>query len=302
MTHIPPIETFPAKRLLTPQATSPEGFFEANYNTNLYRGCNHGCIYCDTRSDCYQIDRFDVVRCKENCLSLLEGELRQKKRAGVVSMGAASDPYNNREADLCLTRQALELLRKYSFGVGIPTKGDLIARDADVLADISKAAPVRISFSITTPDDRLASLLEPGAPPPSKRFQAMAALAQAGVFTGTWLNPVLPFLTDGEDTLQALLEETARHGGCYAVCHFGMTLRSGNREYFFAALEAEPAFAGMKQRYVDAFGLSYMCPSPQANRLARLFRETCRRLGLLYRFADINRAARDRCPQQLSLW
>ena len=297
-----PIETFSAKRLLLPLRGMEANFFAADYNMNLYRGCNHGCIYCDTRSECYQIDRFDTVRCKENCIAMLETELRQKKQAAVISMGAASDPYNAFEAPLCITRQALELLKRYHFGVGIPTKGDLIARDADLLAAIGKSAPVRIAFSITTADDSLSRLIEPHAPISSARFAALEALAGAGVFAGVWINPMLPFLTDSAENLQTLLRRTAECGGRFAMCHFGMTLRTGNREYFFAALDRNPRFAGVKQQYASSFGLDYMCPSPDAEALESLFRAECQRLGLLYRFEDINRAMRDKCPRQMTMF
>jgi len=268
---------------------------------NLYHGCNHGCIYCDTRSECYGIGRFDEIRYKENCLAMLEAELRQKRRPGVVSLGAASDSYNGAEETLCLTRRALRLLKKYSFGVGIPTKGALAARDADILAEMRRAAPVYVSFSITTAEDGLSRLLEPGAPASSRRFAAMAELAAAGVLVGTWLNPMLPFLTDSDENLLAVLDATAASGGRFVLCHFGMTLRTGNREYFYAALEKEPRFQGVKQRYVEAFGLQYPCASPRADQLWRVFRERCEKRKLLCRFRDVARAAGEQCPVQMRL-
>lgn len=295
-------ETFPAKRLLTPSRHEETAFFPGEYTLNLYRGCNHGCLYCDSRSECYHIDRFDQVRIKEHCLAMLERELRGKKRAGIVMMGAASDPYNGLEERLCLTRQALLLLKRYHFGVGIPTKGALVARDAELLAEMGKAAPAYVSFSITAAEDGLSRLLEPQAPPSSARFAAMGALARAGVFTGLWLNPVLPFLTDSQENLGALLLQTKENGGRYAICHFGMTLREGNREYFFAGLAKEPRFSGLTQRYADAFGLSYFCPSPQADALWRFFQAECQRLGLLFRFEDIAYALTQGCPEQLSMF
>ena len=297
-----PGETFLAKRLLTPLSSTGDEFFEADYNMNLYRGCNHGCIYCDTRSECYRIDRFDEIRYKQNCIAMLGDELRRKKRAGIVFLGSASDPYNALEEKLCITRQALELLRKYGFGIGLTTKGGLVTRDAEVLADMGKSAPTRVAFSISTADDDLAKLVEPGAPTSSERFAAMRTLAKAGVYTGVWLSPMLPFLSDNEEDMVALLEKTAAYGGRYVMCHFGMTLRTGNREYFFAALDREPRFAGVKQKYADAFGLSYMCASPNAKRLHAVFRQRCEKLKLAYSFAEINQVARAQCPQQTALW
>jgi len=296
------VETFSAKRLLTPVRYGEDAFFPADYNMNLYRGCNHGCVYCDTRSECYGIDRFDEIRYKENCLAMLETELRQKRKPGVVSLGAASDSYNASEETLSLTRRALRLLKRYSFGVGIPTKGALAARDADILAEMGRAAPVYVSFSITAAEDGLSRLLEPGAPAASRRFAAMKEIASAGVLTGTWLNPMLPFLTDSDENLLALVDETAASGGRFVLCHFGMTLRTGNREYFYAALEKEPRFLGVKQRYVEAFGLQYQCVSPRADQLWRVFRERCEQWKLLYRFRDIARAAAEQSPVQMRLW
>ena len=296
------IETFPAKRLISPFKDGGMEFFSADYNMNLYRGCNHGCIYCDTRSECYQIDRFDIVRCKENCIAMLETELRQKKKTGLVNVGAASDPYNAYEETACITRRSLELFRRYGFGIALTTKGTLITRDADVLAEIKREAPVRVAFSITAADDSLAALIESGAPVTSARFDALRTIAEAGIFAGIWLNPMLPFLTDNEDNVRALLQKTAECGGRFAVCHFGMTLRTGNREYFYAALDREPRFRGIKQQYIEAFGLSYMCASPHAEALHSLFCAECERLGLMYRFADINRATTEGCPQQLTMF
>ncbi len=296
------VETFAFKQLLSPMR-APEGrFFAADYTLNLYRGCNHGCIYCDTRSECYQIDRFDTLRVKENCIPMLEKELRAKKKPGIVFLGAASDGYNAIEKKLEITRQSLLLFKKYSFGVGLTTKSDLAARDAALLSAMGKVAPAYCTFSITTAEDELSRLIEPGAPVSSRRFAAMEALAGAGVFTGLWLNPVLPFLTDSQENIAALLARTAQAGGRYAVCHFGMTLRTGNREYFYSALDKHPRFRGIKQRYVDAFKLDYECPSPKAEALYAAFKEECQRLGLLYRFVDINRAMAEHCPAQLSLF
>ncbi len=299
---IPSIETFPAKRLLTPVPSMPEDFFACDYNLNLYRGCNHGCIYCDTRSVCYQIDRFDTIRVKRDCLRQLEGELRSKKRPGVIGLGAASDSYNRAEASVRATRGALELMRRYGFGVGIPTKGTLVVRDIDVLQEIGRAAPARVSFSVTTCHDELSRRIEPGAPLSSQRLRAMELLAKAGIFTGVWLNPMLPFLCDDERDMVTLLEQIADRGGRFCICHFAVTLREGDREYFYQALDSDAYFAGIKRRYIDAFGLDYICPTPDAARLWPVFKATCERLGLLYTFASLNAAAAARVPTQTSLF
>lgn len=289
------------KRLLTPTRYGGEAFFRGDYTLNLYRGCNHGCIYCDSRSVCYHMEDFDHVRVKRDCLAALESELRVKKHAGVVCMGAASDAYNAREASLRVTRGALELLRRYGFGVSLATKGALILRDADVLAEIAKTAYACAAFSITTADAELAAFLEPHAPPPQQRFAAMEGLAKAGVPTGVWMNPMLPFLTDTPANALAVLRRTADAGGRFALCHFGVTLREGDREFFYAALCADARFAPVRERYVDAFGLRYLCPSPQAEALDALWQEECARLRLACTFDRVNQLAAAGEPRQLSL-
>ena len=296
-----PPDTVAFKRLLLPARAEDSQFFRADWTLNLYRGCNHGCVYCDSRSVCYHMEDFGRVRVKRDCLAALEGELRARKRPGVVSMGAASDAYNAREASLGVTRGALLLLRRYGYGVALSTKSALIARDADVLGDLARQGYACAAFSVTTADPTLAAFLEPGAPPPDRRFGAMAALARAGVVTGTWLNPMLPFLTDTTENLREVLRRTADAGGRFALCHFALTLREGDREYFYAALDNAPdpltprnpalRARDVRARYVAAFGLRYVCPSPDAERLEDVFNAECDRLGLLRDFASVNRAA-----------
>ena len=293
------METVQAKQLLTPLHATVH-FFHSDYNLNLYRGCSHGCVYCDSRSVCYQLDRFDQVRVKEDALSMLREELRRKRKPGLVSTGAMSDPYNPYEKDLEVTRGAFLLLKQYGFGAGFTTKSSLAARDAKVLFDIQHAAPVRACFSITCAEDSLSLTLEPGASPTSKRFEALETLSRAGVFTGVWLNPVLPFLTDTEENILSIVRRTKECGGQFIVCHFGMTLRTGNREYFYQALDRD--FPGVKAKYAQAFGLDYMCPSLKANELEKVFLHECTRLNLAYRFPDINRAMFAKQSRQLSMF
>lgn len=261
-------------------------FFARDYNMNLYRGCSHGCVYCDARSVCYQLDSPGEVRAKANALAILREELRRKRKPGIVGLGGMSDGYNPQEAHALLTRGALELLAQYSFGIGITTKSPLVARDIDLLLRIQESAPVHVTFSITTMDDALARKIEPGVAPSSERFDAMRKIAEAGVLTGVWINPVLPFLTDGEDNMLALLEATKASGARYAHTHCGMTLREGDREYYYAALDAH--FPGLKKRYAQAYGLDYIVPAPNAEALFRLFEETCKRLDLAHTFGQTN--------------
>lgn len=292
------MEALTAKQLLTPVRQEQDSFFLANWNMNLYRGCSHGCIYCDSRSDCYGIRDFGTVRPKADALSILESELRSKRSTGVISMGAMSDPYNPLERELMLTRGALELIRKYRFGAAFTTKSDLCARDAGLLAEISRHAPVCARMTVTCADDELCRAIEPHVAVTSQRMAAVRALADAGVFTGVWLNPVLPFLTDSEENIREIVRMTAQAGGRFVVCFFGMTLRSGNREYFYQALAK--TFPGMAQRYAETFGNAYEIPAQEPERLYSAFREECEAHGLCWRFRDLNREMTARQPVQTS--
>lgn len=294
------METINAKQLLTPVRGSMEDFFFADWNMNLYRGCSHGCIYCDSRSACYQIDRFDTVRAKADAVAMLEAELRSKRTTGVITMGSMSDPYNPHEEHLRYTRQALEVIRKYRFGAAFTTKSALCRRDADILQEISRHAPVCARLTITCADDALCRKIEPHVSMSSERFQAISALAGKDVFCGVWLNPVLPYLTDSEDNIRQLVRMTADHGGRFVVCFFGMTLRTGNREYFYNALERD--FPGVRSKYLQQYGNAYELVVPDSQKLYDAFREECTKCNLLWRFSDINQEMFARMPEQLSLF
>lgn len=292
------MDALKAKHLLTAVQGSMEDFFYADWNMNLYRGCSHGCIYCDSRSVCYQIEHFDTVRPKANALELLEQELRAKRNTGVITMGSMSDAYNPLEKELRLTRGALELIRKHRFGAAYTTKSALCARDADLLLEISRNAPVCARMTITCAEDELCRRIEPRVSVTSERFAAMSQLAQRGVFTGVWLNPLLPFLTDHEDNIRHVVQMTANHGGRFVVCFFGMTLRTGNREHYFKALERD--FPGVRAKYLARYGNAYELAVPDAERLYDAFRDECLKQGLHWRFRDINREMFSRMPVQTS--
>lgn len=292
------METLNAKHLLTAVHGNMDDFFYTDWNMNVYRGCSHGCIYCDSRSACYQIDHFDTIRPKVNAISLLESELRSKRTIGVITMGSMSDPYNPLENKLQLTRQALELIRNHRFGAAFTTKSALCARDADLLADIRQHAPVCARLTVTCADDDLCRRIEPHVSVTSERFSAMRKLSDSNVFTGIWLNPVLPHLTDNEDNIKRIVRMTADHGGRFVVCFFGMTLRTGNREYYFKALERD--FPGVRSKYLHEFGNAYELTVPDVDRLYDVFRKECIRCGILWRFRDINQKMFAHMPQQTS--
>ena len=277
------LEYIPAKTIVT--RTKSTEWFGAQYNMNIYRGCNHGCIYSDSRSACYQIADFDRVRAKANALSIIHSELQRKRRKGVIATGAMSDPYNPVERELELTRSGLALVERFRFGLAVATKSDLVARDTDMLRAIQAHAPVIVKISITTRDDELAQKIEPGAPSPTRRFQALRALSEKGIFAGILLMPVLPFLTDSPDNLQSIVKKAAESGARFIYPWFGMTIREGQREHYYQKLGQN--FPGLAARYARRYGNRYDCPAPRAGDLWRLFKAECDRVGLLYEMRDI---------------
>ena len=292
------METVPAKHILTRNKSTD--WFGTDHTMNLYRGCSHGCIYCDSRSECYRDDTFDTVKVKEKALELLRDELRRKTRPAFIGMGSMSDPYNPLERELELTRKALMLVHAYGCGVAVCTKSDLILRDADLYADIQKQAPVICKLTLTTVDDALARKLEPGAPGPTGRLKALEGLSEKGVFTGVVLMPVLPFLEDSVENVLAVADAAAAAGARFVYPAFGMTLRDRQRAYYYEALDR--AFPGMRERYVRQYGDRYWCVSPRARELWAAFSERCREKGLLYEMGQIVRAAKGQYDTQLTFF
>ncbi len=249
-------------------------WFGLKYNLNLYRGCEHQCIYCDTRSRCYQIENFnEEVLIKANALALLEDALPRKRQIGLIGFGSMNDPYTPVEKRYRLTQGALAIVAKYRFPVHIITKSDLVLRDLDVLKEINQLK-ARVSFTLTTTDDRLAKKLEPGAPSPSRRLAAMQALSRQGIETGVVMMPILPFIQDTPENITRIVQAAAEHGAGYILPAFGMTLREGSRQHYYAKLDER--FPGLRERYESVFGDCYHCPAQNSEGLAGLFYELCK--------------------------
>lgn len=255
-------------------------WFGTDYNMNLYRGCHHGCIYCDSRSQCYHIDDFDQVRGKENALTILENELMKKRKKGVIGIGAMSDTYNAFERQYQIARQALKLISKYGFGVSIDTKSDLIVRDIDVLKEINEKNDVIIKVTITTPHDDLSKIIEPNVCVSSKRFSAVKQLSDSGIFVGVLLKPVLPFITDQEEDIKQLVKLAYEAGAKFIYTYMGMTLRENQRDYYYEKLDLN--FKGLKQKYIQYYGMKYNCMVPHYQRLYKIFKNECDKYGILY--------------------
>ncbi len=284
------MEYIPARQLIL--RNKDTRWFGTDYTMNIYRGCCHGCVYCDSRSECYRVEDFGRVRAKEDALRLIRDELQRKVRPGVIGTGSMSDPYNPFEADLQLTRHALELFDAYQFGAAIATKSDLILRDIDILSSIRSHSPVLCKLTVTTTDPDLAARLEPGAPSPARRLEAVRQLSAAGLFTGVLLMPVLPFLEDSVDNILAVTEAAAAAGARFVYPAFGMTLRDRQREYYLAALEHLFPGRDLPRRYLRQYGDGYQCVSPNARALWAAFSRRCQELGLLYRMEHIVSASR----------
>lgn len=274
----------PAKTILSGYSADNQ-WFGAHYNMNIYKGCSHGCIYCDSRSECYGVENFDEVRAKAHALLLIEEELRSKRRTGIIGTGAMSDPYNPMEEAYQLTRDALKLIHQYRYGVAIATKSSLITRDADVLKAISTHSPVLVKISVTTCDDALARKLEPHVALPSERFEAIKTLTGQGIHTGVLMMPILPFIEDTVENVEGILDKAHESGARFVYPAFGVTLRQNQREWFYRKLDEQ--FPGMKQKYIEQFGSAYSCGSPHAQALWRIVEQRCRSYGMACRMKDI---------------
>lgn len=259
-----------------------EGWFGSNFNMNIYRGCNQGCIYCDSRSSCYQIQNFDNVRAKKDAPLKVEQELKNKRKKGVISMGGMSDPYNHLEEELKYTREILKSINKHQFGVSCITKNNRILRDLDLFKEINKHSAVTIGITITTFDDRLQGRIERNVSSTSERFDIIKKFSEEGIFTGILLMPILPFINDTEENIINIVKKAHEVGAKFIYASFGVTLRDNQRLYFFEKIGEK-----LTKQYIDTFKDSYMCPSPNTDNLKKVFKEHCDKYGIVYKMKDI---------------
>ena len=254
---------------------------------NLYRGCTHGCIYCDSRSQCYQMNHaFEDIEVKENALALLEKALLTKRNPCMIGTGAMTDPYIPLEDNLQMTRGALEMIDKHGFGVAIQTKSAGILRDLDVLKRINEKTKAVVQMTLTTQNDDLCRILEPNVSVTSERVAALKQFREAGIPTVVWLCPILPYINDTRENIEGILESCIDAGVKGILCfNMGLTLREGNREYFYARLDRH--FPGLKEQYIREFGSRYECNSPRNMELMRLYHKTCEKAGLMHDITGI---------------
>ena len=256
---------------------------KGHFGMNIYRGCSHGCVYCDSRSRCYQFTHaFEDIEVKQNAPVLLEQALRSKRQKAMIGTGSMSDPYMHCEEQLGLTRKCLEIICEYGFGAAVQTKSDRILRDIDLLEEINRKAKCVVQMTLTTWDDRLCGILEPNVCNTKRRVEVLDEMRKRGIPTVVWLTPILPFINDTEENVTAILDACAQVKVKGIICFdMGLTLREGDREYYYAALDRH--FPGLKERYIRTYGNAYEVPSPDSRQLMDLFRSFCRDRGILYR-------------------
>ncbi|MGN0641696.1 MAG: SPL family radical SAM protein [Huintestinicola sp.] len=279
------MEKISAKTILSKNKSG--GWFGTDYTMNLYRGCCHGCIYCDSRSSCYKNEDFDTVKVKENCLQILRDELRRKVRSGIIGTGSMSDPYNPFEETELYTRHALELIDAFEFGCVILTKSAMITRDIDLFCGIREHSPMMCKLTITTADDKLCRLIEPNVSTSTERFEALAQMADSGLFTGITMMPILPFLEDNEENIRKIVRYGHETGVRFIYPALGMTLRDNQRDYYLAQLDKLFPEEHLSEKYLKRFGMSYECHAEDTGTLWKVFTSECEKYGILYHMKDI---------------
>ena len=259
-----------------------KGILSSNNGMNIYRGCTHGCIYCDSRSKCYGFTHeFEDIEVKINAPQLLEKALKSKRKKCIIGTGAMCDPYLHIEENLKLTRKCLELIDQYEYGVAVQTKSTRVLRDMDLLKSINDKTKAVVQMTMTTYDETLCKILEPNVSTTKERFETLLQFKEAGIPTVVWLTPILPFINDTEENIRGILEYCVEAGVKGIICFgMGVTLRDGDREYFYKALDKH--FPGIKNKYIRTYGNAYDIPSPNNE----IFKEVCVKNGMIYQIKE----------------
>lgn len=283
-----------------------KGILSSKNGMNLYRGCSHGCIYCDSRSKCYHMEHdFEDIEVKENAVELLEAALLHKRKKCMIGTGSMTDPYIPLEMELGNVRKALQLIYDHGFGFTVITKSNRILRDLDLLQKINDRTKCVVQMTLTTCDEELCKKIEPNVSTTGERFEVLKLCRDAGIPTVVWLSPILPFINDTGENISGILKMCGEAGAYGVICFgMGLTLREGNREYFYQQLDRH--FPGLKEKYIRTYGNQYMVDSPQNEILMQLFHKTCEEHGILHDnnhiFAYLNTFEEKNVAKQLSLW
>ena len=283
-----------------------KGILSSKNGMNLFRGCTHGCIYCDSRSKCYQMNHsFEDIEVKENSIELLEDRLKRKRKKCMIGMGSMTDPYINEELKLNYTRQAIEIINKYGFGLTLITKSSNIIRDLDLLKEINSKTKCVVQMTLTTYDERLCRIIEPNVSTTKERVETLIKLREAGIPTVVWMTPILPYINDTKENIRGILNycKEAKVKGilCFGM---GLTLREGNREYFYSKLDKY--FPYLKDRYIREFGNFYVVNSKNNYRLMKIFRDFCENEKIMHDynkiFSYLNTFEEKEISKQLSIF
>lgn len=272
---------------------------------NIYRGCSHGCIYCDSRSKCYNMDHdFEDIEVKVNAPELLEAALRKKRKKCMICTGSMCDPYMHIEARLGYTRKCLEIIEMFGFGIAVQTKSNLILRDLELLKGINSKSKCVVQMTLTTYDENLCRILEPAVCTTRERYEVLRIMNENGIPTVVWLDPILPFINDTEENLRGILDYCVR-AKVYGIICFGMglTLREGSREYFYSKLDGH--FPGLRQKYHKKYGYRYEVMSDNNDRLMAILHDECRKHGIVCDNNEIFRYLHTyevKQPEQLSFF
>ena len=258
-----------------------KGILSAQNGMNLYRGCTHGCIYCDSRSTCYQMDHaFEDIEVKENAIELLENTLKRKRNKAMIGTGSMTDPYMPLEKQFRLTRQALEVIDKYGFGATVITKSASVLDDLDLYKRINQKTKAVVQMTLTTFDEKLCKIIEPNVSSTKERFETLKILRDNNIPTVVWLTPILPFINDSLDNLKGILKYCIEAQVKGIICFgMGVTLREGDREYFYENLDK--SFPGLKDKYIQNYGNAYNCVSPNEKELMKYFHDICQTYGIM---------------------
>ena len=264
-----------------------KGILSAKNGMNIYRGCTHGCIYCDSRSRCYQMNHdFEDIEVKVNAVELLEDALKRKRKKCMIGTGAMTDPYIHLEDKLENTRKCIEIIHSYGFGLAIQTKSARILRDLDLLKKINEKSKCVVQMTLTTYDESLCKIIEPNVSTTKERYEILKIMNDNGIPTVVWLSPILPFINDTEENILGILDYCIRAKVKGIICFgIGLTLRDGNRQYFYKNLDKH--FPGMKAKYIEEYAYSYEVNSPNNGRLMDIIRRTCKEHGIMYNVKDI---------------
>ena len=283
-----------------------KGILSSKNGMNLFRGCTHGCIYCDSRSKCYQMNhRFEDVEVKENAICLLEDRLKRKRKKCMIGLGSMTDPYIPEELELNYTRQALEVINKYGFGVSLITKSSHVLRDLDLFQEINTKSKCIIQMTLTTYDESLCRKIEPNVSTTKERFETLKILRDSGIPTVVWMTPILPFINDTEENIIGILNY-CKEAKVFGVICFGMglTLREGNREYFYSELDKK--FPQLKEVYMRKYGSSYIVDSRNNKRLMNIFHDFCEANDIVHDndliFNYLNLFEDKKTPKQITIF